>query len=202
MPYQLHNGVFSVRCRHPHCPFHVQMKIDQDIQGMTEADVDTEARKVARDMGMIAHDAIRARQHSLHNPEIRRSSGSIRLIGAVPARPAGPSAEPASREYLRGEYILNEGEQADCICEVLRGSAYPEANRAHRYHAGDCFGAAALVPRQRRMTSVISGCDGTRVAFYDLKELTRADPKKAGALLSRVMEDSLRVIRELGKKAS
>jgi hypothetical protein len=201
MPYRLHNGVYSVRCRHPQCPFNVQMKIDQTIMGMTESDVDTEARKVARDMALIAHDSIRTRQHSLHNPEIRRSSGSCQLVGAAPARIDQLSAEVGLREYSRGDCILKEGEKADCVCEVVSGTAYPEGNQSHRYHAGDCFGAAALVPRQRRMTSIISGSDGTRVAFHNLAELMRRDPKKANAMFSRVMEDTLKVIRELEKKA-
>jgi CRP-like cAMP-binding protein len=201
MPYRLHNGVYSVRCRHPHCPFNVQMKIDQNIMGMTESDVETEARKVARDMALVAHDAIRARQHSLHNPEIRRSSGSCQLIGVTPSRTLQASGDFGMREYSRGDCILREGEKADFVCEVLSGTAYPETNKAHRYHPGDCFGAAALVPRQRRMTSVISGSDGTRVAFHNLATLTRNDPKKASAMFARVMEDTLKVIRELEKKA-
>jgi hypothetical protein len=201
MPYRLHNGVYSVRCRFPHCPFNVQMKIDQTIMGMTESDVESEARKVARDMASIAHDSIRIRQHPLHNPEIRRSSGSCQLIGMDSARGAQPSSEIGFREYSKSECILREGERADCVCEILRGSAYPESNKSHRYRAGDCFGAAALVPGHKRMTSVICASDGTRIAFHSLAHLSKSDPKKAQRIFARVIEDTLEVIQELEKKA-
>jgi len=177
------------------------MKIEQTIMGMTEEDVETEARKVARDMATIAHDAIRARQHSLHNPEIRRSSGSCQLVGAGSGRALPASGAIRLRDFSRGECILEEGAQADCVCEVLRGSAYPQGNRNHSYRAGDCFGASALLPRHTRMTSVICGADGTRVAFYDLAELNRSDPKKAKKVFARLMEDTLLVIRDLEKRA-
>ena len=201
MPYRLNKGVYSVRCRHPHCTFNAQTKIDQAIMGMTESDVETEALKIARDMAMVHHDSIHGRQHSLHNPEIRRSSGSCQLVGAGPERAPRPQGEVGLREYSQGECILKEGEEADWVCEVLRGFAYPQRNMAHRYKTGDCFGAAALLPKHRRMTSVISGSDRTRIAFYNLIELNKSDPKKANSVFARVMEDTLQVIRELEKKA-
>jgi hypothetical protein len=201
MPYRLNKGVYSARCRHTHCTFNVHMKIDEAIMGMTESDVENEARKVARDMAMVQHDSIHGRLHSLQNPEIRRVSGSCQLVGAGPGRAPRAQAEIGPREYSRGECILKEGEEADWVCEVLRGFAYPQRNKAHRYKAGDCFGAAALLPKHRRMTSVISGSDRTRIAFYNLAELNRSDPKKANSVFSRVMEDTLLVIRELEKKA-
>ena len=201
MPYRLNKGVYSVRCRHPHCPFNAQMKIDQAIMGMMESDVETEARKIARDMAMVQHDSIRGRQHSLHNPEIRRVSGSCQLMGAGPGHVPQPRGEVGFREYAKGECILKEGEEAAWVCEVLRGSAYPERNKSHHYGAGDCFGAAALLPKQSRMISIIAGSDRTRIAFYNLIELNKSDPKKANSVFARVMEDTLQVIRELEKKA-
>jgi hypothetical protein len=51
------------------------------------------------------------------------------------------------------------------------------------------------------MTSVICGADGTRVAFYDLAELNRSDPKKAKKVFARLVEDTLLVIRDLEKRA-
>jgi hypothetical protein len=201
MPYRLHNGVYSVRCRHAHCPFNAQMKIEQTIMGMTEADVENEARKVARDMAVIAHDSIRVRQHSLHNPEIRRSSGSCQLVGTGSGRALQPSGALRLRDFSRGECILKEGERADCVCEVLRGSAYPEGNKSHGYRAGDCFGASALLPGHTRMTSIVCRSDGTRIAFHNLVELNRSDPRKAKRVFARLMEDTLLVIRDLEKRA-
>jgi hypothetical protein len=177
------------------------MKIDQAIMGMTESDVENEARKIARDMAMVQHDSIRGRQHSLHNPEIRRASGSCQLVGAGPERAPRPQGEVGFRDYAKGELILKEGENADWVCEVLRGFAYPQRNAAHRYEPGDCFGAAALLPKHARMTSVVSGSDRTRIAFYNLMELNKSNPKKASSVFARVMEDTLQVIRELEKKA-
>ena len=201
MPYRLNKGVYSVRCRHPHCPFNAQMKIDQAIMGMMESDVETEARKLARDMAMVQHDSIRGRQHSLHNPEIRSASGSCQLVGAGPERAPRQHGEVGFREYAKGDCILKEGEEAAWVCEVLRGSAYPERNKSHHYGAGDCFGAAALLPKQSRMTSIIAGSDRMRVAFYNLMALNKSDPKKAKRVFARVMEDTLQVIRDLEKKA-
>ncbi len=198
MPYRLNMGVYTVRCRHPHCPFNAQMKIDQAIMGMTESDVETEARKIARDMAMVQHDSIRGRQHSLHNPEIRRASGSCQLVGAGPER--APRPQGGFRDFAKGECIVKEGENADWVCEVLRGVAYPQQNRSHRYAAGDCFGAAALLPKHTRMTSIIAGSDRTRIAFYDLMELKKSDPRKANKVFARIMEDTLQVIRDLEKK--
>jgi len=200
MPYRLNKGVYSVRCRAPHCPFNAQVKIDQAIMGMTQSDVEVEALKIARDMAMVQHDSIRSRSHSLHKPEIRRVSGSYQLMGAGSHAPR-PAGETVIREFARGERILTEGEEASCICEVLRGSAYPERNRTHRYRKGDCFGAAALLPGHRRMTSVIAGSVGTRIAFLNLPELNRSNPRRAGSVFVRVMEDTLQVIRDLEKRA-
>ena len=68
MPYKLKNGVYAVKCRHPHCTFNVRFEIDQTIMGITEQDVDTEARRLARDMALTKHDAIHGTKHSLKNP--------------------------------------------------------------------------------------------------------------------------------------
>jgi hypothetical protein len=54
MPYKLKNGIYAVRCRYPRCTFHSQFEIKQNIMGMTEKDVEIEAKRIARDMALNA----------------------------------------------------------------------------------------------------------------------------------------------------
>jgi hypothetical protein len=166
MPYRLKNGIYAVRCRYPQCPFHSQVEIQSNLVGVTQKDVEAEARKLARDMGLLKHDAVYGTRHALRNPEIRK-------------------------------IILQKGDDATTLCEVVRGYAFPERNSGHRYGVGECFGAAALLANQQRTTNVISGSDNTRVAFYNLIELSKKNPKKARQLFNDVMEDTFKVIHEL-----
>jgi hypothetical protein len=83
MAYKLVKGVYAVRCRHPGCPFHVQIKIESNLMGVTEADVELEARKLAKDMAFTQHDAVYGTRHPLKEPEIRRVGGSFQKIGAI-----------------------------------------------------------------------------------------------------------------------
>jgi hypothetical protein len=203
MPYRLKNGIYSVRCRYPRCPFHSQFEIEQNIMGMTEKDVELEAKKLARDMALIKHDAIHGTRHALRNPEIRKVSGAYELVGTDPYGSrnvyggVAPSQEAYHKTYRKGEVILKKGDDAASICEVIQGSAYPERNRSHRYQVGDCFGAAALLAKHQRTCDVIAGGDDTKVAFYNLIELSRKNPKKARMMFTAVMEDTFAVIRDL-----
>jgi hypothetical protein len=206
MPYKLKNGIYLVRCRYPRCTFHSQFEIEQNIMGMTEQDVEIEAKRIARDMALIKHDAIHATRHTLRNPDIRKVSGSYELVGPAPRRGSSsttyghPKQEDVYyKEYQRGEVILKKGDDATSVCEVVRGSAYPERNRSHRYRVGDSFGAAALLARHQRTCDVIAGSDGTKVAFYNLIELSKTNAKKARGLFSAVMEDTFKVIQSLEK---
>jgi hypothetical protein len=205
MPYKLKNGIYAVRCRYPRCTFHSQFEIKQNIMGMTEQDVEIEAKRIARDMALIKHDAIHATRHTLRNPEIRKVSGSYELIGPAHRNESEGSSDASTRqdvyykEYQRGEVILRKGDDATSVCEVVRGFAYPERNRSHRYRAGDCFGAAALLMKHRRTCDVVAGSDGTKVAFYNLIELSKSNPKKAREIFSAVMEDTFKVIQGLEK---
>jgi hypothetical protein len=180
MPYKLKNGIYTVRCRYPGCPFNHQMSIDQNIMGMT----------------VTKHDAVYGTRHALRNPEIRKISGIYELIGAT-GLPDGRAQDTYYREYSKGEIILREGDAATTVCEVLRGSAFPERNQRHRYGAGQCFGAAALLAKRNRTCNVIAGVDRTKVAFYNLIEVSKRDPKKAAELFQAVMEDTFRVIEDL-----
>ena len=198
MPYRLNKGVFEVRCRHSRCPFNAQLEIKDNIMGMTESDVQSEAWKIARDMAHIKHDSLHiGRGHPLENPEIRMVSGSIQLAGAGPVNSSLERSELFVREYMKGDLILKKGDTATAVCEVLKGAAYPVRNKHHRYKVGDCFGVAALLPKRARMMDVVAGEDRTRIGFYLLSDLNKKDPKKASQVLNRVIEDTLDVIGEL-----
>jgi len=197
MPYQLKNGIFLVRCRYPGCAFATQVSTEQKIMAMTEQDVEREAKNLARDIAMTKHDAVFGTRHTLRNPEVRRVSGTYQLIG----QPEG-SAETQSlgvffRDFDKGEVILQEGDEATTLCEVIRGSAFADRNKAHRYGLGDCFGASALLAKHNRTCNVIAGANGTRIAFYNLIALSKKNPKKASRLFQAVMDDTLRVIQDL-----
>jgi hypothetical protein len=198
MPYKLKKGVYAVRCRHPHCPFNERIEILENIMGVTESDVRWEALKMARDAACVKHDSIYGRKHVLENPEVRMAGGSCVAVGIT-----APTATPAPRgvdirRYDKGDVIMKEGADATIVCEVLEGLAFPARNKAHRYTPGDCFGWAPFLPNHG-MSDVIAAMDRTSVAFYDLAQLRRSDPNSASTLLARAMEDSLRVIGELGR---
>jgi hypothetical protein len=82
MAYRLKNGVFSVRCRRPDCPFNTQIKIETNLMGAAEKDVELEANKIARDMATTKHDAVYGTRHYLENPAIRKIGGTYELFGA------------------------------------------------------------------------------------------------------------------------
>jgi hypothetical protein len=199
MPYRLVKGIYAVRCRHAHCPFHDQMKIEQNIAGVTEEDVRSEAMKMARDQATVKHDSIYGRRHGLETPEIRMVSGTIQQLGPATASEEGSQKGVVVRRFGKGEVILKKGEAAATVCEILEGSAYPLENKSHRYSAGDCFGVAALVPNHTRLSDVLAQTDGTTVAFYDLGDLKQNEPGRASRVVSRIMEDTLRVVDELGR---
>ena len=207
MPYRLYKGVFAVRCRHPHCPYNDQIRIEQDIMGVTEEDVRSESLKMAKDQALVKHDSVFGRRtHGLESPEIRMVSGTIQKIGGAQSAygGAGPADAEAQRgrsvrRFHKGEVILKKGEAAGTVCEILEGGAYPAANRTHHYGVGDCFGVAALVPNHTRLSDVIAASDDTAVAFYDLAGLRASEPTRANRVVNRIMEDTLQVVDELGR---
>lgn len=200
MPYRLYKGVFVVRCRYAHCPYHDQIKIEQDIMGVTEEDVRVEAFKMAKDQASVRHDSTFGRRgHGLESPELRMISGAIQRIAGVAPSEGGSQKGTVVRRFRKGEVILRKGEAAGAVCEILEGSAYPRTNRTHRYVAGDCFGVAALVPHHCRLSDVISAADDTAVAFHDIGDLRQSEPARANRVVTRIMEDTLQIVDELGR---
>ena len=206
MSFRLKEAVFKVRCREPGCSFVSDFAVKENIMGATEADVDSEALKIARNLGFIKHDALLGRKHQLANPDVYKVSGSYEHIGPAPAAPAAPAAAPGMassappvgsapvRTYRRGEIIVRKGDSATMVCEVLRGSAHNEKLPEILYRPGTTFGAAAIFKQKNRMADIVAGEDGTAIAFYNLRELSRSNPAKARALYDEAMEDVFHIL--------
>jgi hypothetical protein len=94
MSFRLKEAVFKVRCREPGCPFFSEFTVRENIMGATEADVDSEAIKVARGLGFAKHDDLFGRMHPMSNPEVTKVSGSYERLGEGPAPVHAPSAPP------------------------------------------------------------------------------------------------------------
>jgi hypothetical protein len=201
MSFRLKEAVFKVRCREPGCSFVSDFSVKENIMGATEADVDSEALKIARNLGFIKHDAILGRKHQLANPDVYKVSGSYEHIGPATAAPAVPAGAPPAaasapvKTYRKGEIIVRKGDSATMVCEVLRGSAHNEKLPDILYRAGATFGAAAIFKQKERMANIVAGEDGTTVAFYNLRDLARNNPAKARALYDEAMEDVFHILR-------
>lgn len=208
MAYVLRDGLFQVKCRRPGCPFRSEFKIPQKIMGATEQDCETEAVKIAQNMGVIKHDATYGRTHTLTDALIRKVKGSYVVFGATGGSEAAPVSDglphpPGSvavRVYARGDVIVRKGERATTVCEVLEGSAHPEHTDVIRYTPGRSFGAAGLLSNQARTGSVLADEDRTIIAFYNIQELSKTNPPKARELYNEIMEDTLHVVSWLDSR--
>ena len=212
MSFRLKDAVFKVRCREPGCPFNNDFTVTENIMGATEADVDTEAMKIARNMGFIKHDALYGRKHQLVNPEVYKVDTRYERIGTTPYAPQ--SAPPAfgqqaaqapsvpTRTYRRGDVIIRRGESAATVCEVIRGVALNEKLPDLAYKAGATFGAASIFKQKKRMVDIVAGEDGTTIAFYNLRELAKTNPAKARALYDESMEDIFHILSYLEEYAA
>jgi CRP-like cAMP-binding protein len=203
MSFRLKEAVFKVRCREPGCPFFSDFVVKENLMGATEGDVDSEALKLARNMGFNKHDALYGRKHSMSNPEVWKVSASYDRMGPVPAHmpngtaPSWTAASAPTRTYRAGEIIIRKGESAATVCEVLRGAAFNVKHQDMPYKAGSTFGAAALFRQKSRLADVVAAQDGTVIAFYNLKELSRTNPVKARALYDEAMEDIFHILVHL-----
>lgn len=201
MSFRLKEGIYKVRCREPGCPFFSEFVVKENIMGATEADVDSEALKIARNLGFIKHDALYGRKHQLSNPEVTKASATYEHLGGGPATytaasPAPPPRAPTvpTRTYARGQVIIRKGESAVTVCEVVRGSAMNEKLPDMVYRAGSTFGSAAIFRQKNRMADIVAGEDGTTIAFYNIRELSKTNPAKARELYDEAMEDLFQIL--------
>jgi CRP-like cAMP-binding protein len=211
MSFKLKELVFKVRCRAPGCAFFNEVTVKENIMGATEADIDSEAIKIARDMAYLKHDATFGRTHALENPDITKISGSYEQLGTPAAHPVPPAphvmpapVSPAAsaptvptRTYKPGETIIKKGESAGTVCEVVKGLALNEMLPDLLYKPGTAFGSSAIFRNKNRMADVVAGPEGATIAFYDLKELMKNDPVKARQLYEESLEDLFQIVRHL-----
>jgi len=199
MAFKLKEALFRVRCREPGCPFVSDFLVKENLQGATEADVNSEAWKLAKDLGITRHDAIHGKRHPMIEPDIHMIRSSYETIGAVrrgkvlPA-PSRLGESINTRRYDRGDRIIVKGERATTVCEVVRGVARNERRPSLVYRPGATFGAAGLFENKRRMADIVAAEDGTIIAFYDMRELWSTDREKAKELSNEAMEDIFRVL--------
>jgi CRP-like cAMP-binding protein len=196
MAFKLKKGIFRVSCKNPGCTFDKEFEIPNNLMGVTEEDVESEAKKIAKDMASIKHDALFGKRHYLTNPLIRKVNCVYEAIGASAASIISQSEAVKYNEYKKGDIILRKGEIATTICEVVKGKAVVDKTQ-HKYEVGDTFGAAALLVNQTRTADVIASEEGTTIAFYNLKELSNKDPRKAKELYTEAMEDIFRIILDM-----
>jgi CRP-like cAMP-binding protein len=210
MSFKLKEVTFQVRCTEPGCPFHSEFTVRENLMAATEAEVDAEAWKIARNMAYLKHDTVHGRNHPLAHPELHKISGRYERIAPLtethaaplPARPAAAAAPStagaaAVRTYRKGEKIIRKGESAVTVCEVLRGSAVNERRPELFYQPGTTFGAAALFQHKSRMADIVAGEDDTVIGFYNMRELSKSNPTKARELYNAAMEDIFDVLTYL-----
>jgi CRP-like cAMP-binding protein len=202
MSFKLKEVVFRIRCTEPGCSFNYDMSVKENLMGATEADVDVEAWKIVKNQAYIKHDSLFGRNHPLRHPEIHKVSGRYDRFGdalavSSTAFPLRPAVTVPTRQFKKGERIIRKGERATTVCEVVQGSARHARRPDIVYRPGATFGSAALLQHRNRMADIVAGEDGTAIAFYDLRTLTKTDPVKARALYNEAMEDIFRVIEYL-----
>jgi hypothetical protein len=199
MAFKLKEAMFRVRCREPGCPFVSDFLVKENLQGATEADVNNEAWKLAKDLGVTRHDAIHGKHHPMINPDIHIIRSSYETIGGVPRAkvpiaPARLGESINTRRYDKGDRIIAKGERATTVCEVVRGLARNERRPGLFYRPGATFGAAGLFENKQRMADIVAAENGTIIAFYDMRELWTTDREKAKELSNEAMEDIFHVL--------
>ena len=203
MSFRLKEAVYKIRCREPGCTFASEFIVKENFMGVTEADVDSEALKIAKNMAFIKHDALHGRKHQLANPEIFKISGSYERLGGLTSSSVftqpveSAEAASATRTFNRGDVILDKGESVAVACEIVSGSAQNAGLPGLKYRPGYIAGSAAIFHQKNRPADIVAAEDNTVVAFHDVKELTRANPARARELYDLALEDVFSVLLHL-----
>jgi exonuclease VII small subunit len=207
MSLRLKEITYQVRCTVPGCAFNVDIIVKENIMGATEADVDSEAFKIAKNQAYIKHDSLYGRRHPLSSPDIHKISSRYERFGpvftdAVSAPMAPRPSNSVTKIYAKGDKIIRRGESATTVCEVIRGSAYNEKRPEKTYRTGATFGAAALFEQAQRLADIVAGEDNTTIAFFNMRQLSKTDPVKARELYNAAMEDFFEIVTYLEQHAA
>ncbi len=201
MSFRLKEAVYKIRCREPGCTFVSEFIVKENFMGVTEADVDSEAIKIAKNMAFIKHDALHGRKHPLANPEIFKVSSSYERIGGMTAdsvyTPQGAAQSAPGRAFRRGDVIMKKREVEGLVVEILRGSALNSGHPGLRYRAGSMVGSAAIFHQKSRPADVVAAEDDTAVMFHDVRDLTRTNPSRAKELYDRALEEVFQLMLHL-----
>jgi CRP-like cAMP-binding protein len=206
MSFRLKEAVYKIRCREPGCTFVSEFIVKENFMGVTEADVDSEAIKIAKNMAFIKHDALHGRKHQLANPEIFKISSAYDRIGGLTAdsvytpggaAPAAAAQGAPGRAFRRGDIIMRRQEDDGLVVEVLRGAVQNVGHPGLRYRPGAVIGSAAIFHQKARPTDIVAAEDDTAVMFHDVRELTRSNPGRAKELYDRALEEVFHLMLHL-----
>ena len=83
MAYKLRKGVYQVKCGEPRCSFDTKFEVTDNVMGMTREDVASEAKKIARGMATIKHDAIFGNKHKLKVSQLQTITFLCDRLGSI-----------------------------------------------------------------------------------------------------------------------
>ncbi len=197
MPYCLKKAIYHIKCIEENCPFDIKLEINNNITGITEKDVELEARKFINEIAALKHDELYLDKHPLDKKSIEKISI---IYEAVDSRKSSIiiQKEPiVYKEYKKDDIIIGMDDVLYCVCEVVKGFAFQNKNKNNIYKVGDNFGSSDLIINQNRIVNIIAGQDGTTIAFYNIKELSKKDPAKAKELYTKSTEDVFEIITSM-----
>ncbi len=197
MPYRLKKGIFNIKCDVENCPFDLKLEITNNITGITEKDVEAEAKKFFYEIAKLKHDELYFDKHALNKKNIEKISIIYEAVDSSKSFIISQKDHIKYKEYKKGDIIIGKDDVFYCICEVVKGYAYQNKNKTRVYNLGDSFGPSELLINQNRVVDIIAGEDGTTIAFYNLKELSKKDPIKAKELYSKSMDDVFVIISSM-----
>lgn len=111
------------------------------------------------------------------------------------------SPKPGFRRYNAGEMIIQEGDAANEVYELMSGDATVtvEGEQVGRVNPGELFGAMAALTRTARTASVIADkpCMVMSIPMEHFNELLRTQPRTGLALMENMAQQILGLNQEL-----
>ena len=105
------------------------------------------------------------------------------------------------RRYTEGETIIQEGDAASEVYELMSGEAqvWVEGEQVGSIYSGELFGAMATLTQTTRTANVIANKPGMvmSVPIDHFNELLRSQPRTGLALLENMAHQMLKLNREL-----